>query len=255
LRRRGLSTRRRLRFVDPARAWVERPSRRRNARHGFARLRGQGFRRRLRAGGADRAGRRPRHSQEPRRRAASGVASGLGAAVADAVYAFAAALGLASLTQGALGAHAWTLRAAGGIALCALGVHALRASASAEAQRRAGTGGGTDDATGTHPQTRAETRHARAFLGTLAFTLANPVSILSFAAVAASLGVGDGASRLTRASAVVAGVFAGSALWWLMLATGVGALRRRVTDRALRWLNRAGAVTLIAFGAASIALG
>ena len=51
----------------------------------------------------------------------------------------------------------------------------------------------------------------------------------------------------------MAGVFLGSALWWLMLSGAVGALRSRVDLRALRWINRVSGLVLLAFGIAALA--
>lgn len=163
--------------------------------------------------------------------AASGLASGMGAAVADAIYALAGALGLASL-----GAHGAWVKVGGGAALVALGVRALG--------RTRGDRGVT-----------SRVGHARAFAGTLLLTLTSPVSILSFAAFAASLGVGagsGGAGGWHAAAALAFGVFAGSAAWWIVLASAVGALRRHMPERALPWVHRAGALTLVAFGALAL---
>jgi arginine exporter protein ArgO len=55
---------------------------------------------------------------------------------------------------------------------------------------------------------------------------------------------------LTRgaARALVLGVFVGSALWWLILSSGVGLLRSRVNSGWLALVNRASGAVLIAFG-------
>ena len=158
--------------------------------------------------------------------AASGLATGMGAAVADAIYALAGALGLAGL-----GAHGAFVRIGGGAILVALGVRAF-------VQVRRGH------------SVVARVGHAKAFAGTLLLTLTSPISILSFAAVAASLGIGSGGWR--AASALVSGVFCGSALWWILLACAVGALRQRMPQRALPWVHRAGALALVAFGALAL---
>jgi arginine exporter protein ArgO len=50
------------------------------------------------------------------------------------------------------------------------------------------------------------------------------------------------------AALLVLGVFAGSALWWLLLSGGVGLLRLRLTPGALRWVNRISGATIILFG-------
>jgi arginine exporter protein ArgO len=47
---------------------------------------------------------------------------------------------------------------------------------------------------------------------------------------------------------MVAGVFLGSALWWLLLSGGVGLFRSRLDPRALRWVNRLSGLVIGAFG-------
>ena len=68
----------------------------------------------------------------------------------------------------------------------------------------------------------------RCFAGTFVLTLSNPATIVSFIAVFAAM-AGGGAQRLSAAP-MVAGVWLGSALWWLGLTTVVGRLRE---ERAL----------------------
>jgi len=46
----------------------------------------------------------------------------------------------------------------------------------------------------------------------------------------------------------VLGVFAGSALWWLLLSGGVGLFRSRFNVRALRWVNWISGAIIAAFG-------
>jgi putative LysE/RhtB family amino acid efflux pump len=48
-------------------------------------------------------------------------------------------------------------------------------------------------------------------------TITNPMTILSFAAAFAGLGLHVGGTNYAAASSIVAGVFAGSAAWWLIL--------------------------------------
>jgi threonine/homoserine/homoserine lactone efflux protein len=86
------------------------------------------------------------------------------------------------------------------------------------------------------------------YLSTFALTLTNPLTILSFAAVFAGLGVGSSEDNSTMAAlATVLGVFAGSALWWLALSTGVNLLRTRFSPQGLRWVNRISGLVLIGF--------
>lgn len=169
---------------------------------------------------------------------AHGFVSGLGAASADAVYGAVAGFGVVLVTDALLGAQV-ALKLVGGLMLLWLGWSTLRAR-PAERPADARGGGGL----------------AGAYASTFALTLANPATILSFAAVFGGLGVsaggGDGTST-SVAALLVAGVFTGSALWWLGLSASVGAFRRRVTPAAMLWINRASGAVLGGFGIAALA--
>ena len=161
---------------------------------------------------------------------AVGVAAGLGAATADALYGAVAAFGLTLVSSALVGQRAW-LQAVGGVFLCYLGVRiwiAAPASTSGAARREAGL--------------------VSAWATTFALTVTNPTTILSFAAIFAGLGLGGGAGGYGSASIMVVGVFLGSAFWWLLLSTGVGFLRSSITPAHLRWVNRGAAVIITAFG-------
>jgi arginine exporter protein ArgO len=51
----------------------------------------------------------------------------------------------------------------------------------------------------------------------------------------------------------VAGVFAGSAAWWLLLSSLVGFLRHRLRPDALRSINRVSALIILGFGCLALA--
>jgi threonine/homoserine/homoserine lactone efflux protein len=89
---------------------------------------------------------------------------------------------------------------------------------------------------------------ALAFGSTLALTLTNPTTILSFAAVFAGFGLGTAAADRGSAALMVCGVFLGSALWWLLLSGAVGYFRRALTPDRLRWVNRFSGAALFGFG-------
>ncbi len=167
---------------------------------------------------------------------ALGFASGLGAASADAVYGAVAGFGLAAVTDLLTGGQT-ALRLGGGLMLLWLGWNTLRARppADAAAAGRSGAAG-----------------LLGAYASTFALTLANPATILSFVAVLGGLGLAGGGHG-TAAAALVAGVFLGSALWWLALSASVGACRRRVTPTAMLWINRASGAVLGGFGVAALA--
>jgi threonine/homoserine/homoserine lactone efflux protein len=93
---------------------------------------------------------------------------------------------------------------------------------------------------------------AAAYGSTLALTLTNPTTILSFAAVFAGLGLGTNAGDRVSAVLMVCGVFLGSALWWLLLSGAVGFFRRALTPERLRWVNRLSGALLLGFGVLSL---
>jgi threonine/homoserine/homoserine lactone efflux protein len=80
--------------------------------------------------------------------------------------------------------------------------------------------------------------------------MTNPMTILSFAAVVAALGLTGGS--VLEAATLTLGVLLGSALWWVVLTAIVGTLRTRVTPGALVWVNRASGALILAFGLVAI---
>ena len=160
---------------------------------------------------------------------ASGLLTGLGAAAADTVYGAIAALGLTAVTGFLVGQNRW-VQLAGGAFLVWLGLRTLFARPAADAARVSGAGLGT------------------AFASTFVLTLTNPLTILSFVGVFAGLGLGTGAGSAGGALAIVAGVFLGSAAWWLLLTALVGIFRDRMDARAMTWVNRLSGGVILAFG-------
>ncbi len=90
-----------------------------------------------------------------------------------------------------------------------------------------------------------------AYGSTLLLTLTNPITILSFAAIFA--GVGMAATNWFDSGLLVMGVFSGSACWWLLLCSGVSLLRRHITTDQLRWISGGSAGILLVFGISAIA--
>jgi arginine exporter protein ArgO len=74
------------------------------------------------------------------------------------------------------------------------------------------------------------------------------MTILSFAAIFAGLGVASASGDYVSAVVLVLGVFLGSALWWLILSGGVGLFRARFNSHWLRWVNRISGVIITGFG-------
>ncbi|HUP28105.1 MAG TPA: LysE family transporter [Chloroflexia bacterium] len=160
---------------------------------------------------------------------ASGLASGLGAATADASYGLVAGLGLTSVSSLLVAQQGW-LRLFGGIFLLYLGARIYFSPPSTEAAVGGGKG------------------LLWTYLSTFVLTLSNPTTILSFVAVFAGLGVAVGDGGLEKVPVLVAAVFLGSAAWWLLLVGVVGSLRARLSTEAIIWINRVSGIIIGTFG-------
>ena len=145
---------------------------------------------------------------------ASGLLSGLGAATADALYGCIAGFGLVFVSNFLVSQQVW-LRLVGGVFLCWLGMRTLLAKPTEQI--------GSPKAMGL----------AGAYASTFFLTLTNPMTIISFAAIFAGLGLG---------------VFSGSALWWLILSGGVGLFRDKFNPHGLKWVNRISGMIITGFG-------
>jgi len=159
-----------------------------------------------------------------------GLISGLGVATADGTYGSIAAFGLTAISTFLVNEEVW-IRAIGGAFLLYLGIRTMmskpaeKAAAAAKARNLPG-----------------------AYASILLLTLTNPLTILSFAAIFAGIGVSGGKGGYLAATLVVLGVFLGSATWWLLLTSGVSLLRKKITPRWLAWLNRISGAVLVIFG-------
>ena len=160
---------------------------------------------------------------------ASGFASGLGAATADAAYGSVAGFGLTAISSFLTGEQK-PLRLVGGLFLLFLGWKIMTSRPA------------TSTAPAKHGGLAAD------YLSTVLLTLTNPATILSFAAVFAGLGLGGTHGDFGAATWLVAGVFLGSALWWLLLSGGVGWFREKLAPPQLRWINWVSGGILGGFG-------
>ena len=164
---------------------------------------------------------------------AVGLASGLGAATADALYGCVAGFGLTAISGFLVSQQFW-LRLVGGLFLGYLGIRTLLAIPAVQTTAARGTG------------------LLAAYASTLVLTLTNPLTILSFAAIFAGLGLASAGAGYGSAGVLVLGVFLGSALWWLTLSTGVSLLRAKFNARAMLWVNRISGSVILGFGLAAL---
>lgn len=163
----------------------------------------------------------------------SGFFSGLGAAAADCVYGMIAAFGLTMIADFLLAGEFW-LRLIGGIFLIYLGVKTGIAKTQGSA----------------HSEVNHRTLLSD-FISTFVLTITNPMTIISFLAVFAGLGL-TSSENDGEALALVLGIFTGSTLWWLLLSEGVTFFRRKINSEIMTWINRIAGVIIAGFGIFSL---
>ncbi len=164
----------------------------------------------------------------------SGLVSGLGAATADGMYGCVAAFGLTFISSFLVSQQFW-LRLIGGAFLCYLGVKTLLSHPAEQAASAGSTSVWGD------------------YLSTFFLTVTNPMTILSFAAVFAGMGLASASGGYDTAGLLVLGVVIGSALWWLCLSGIVGIFRQKFNTSGLIWVNRISGLIIIGFGLLALA--
>ena len=163
-----------------------------------------------------------------------GLVSGLGVATADGIYAAVASVGLAAVSTAAIGFRR-PLALIGGAVLVVLAVRILLERRQDPSEVAPATGSGL----------------AWAYASTLGLTITNPATIISFAALAATLGLGAGAG-FVRPAALVAGVLLGSAAWWCLLALAASSLRGRLTPTFIRRISTFSGLAIAILGMLAI---
>jgi len=159
----------------------------------------------------------------------AGFAAGTGAAVADAIYGAIGVLGVTAIS-GIIEAQRVWLELGGGIFVILFGVHLGLTRPNYQNNEEIPVSLFAD------------------FLKTLVLTLANPSTILTFMAIFAGVPAAAGAAELDSVPMTVLGVLLGSGVWWLTLTQGVGFIRHRISEQALKWMNWIAGALLVAFG-------
>jgi threonine/homoserine/homoserine lactone efflux protein len=148
-----------------------------------------------------------------------GIFSGLGVATADSFYAAVAFLGLTAVSGFIIG-HQVLFRFIAAVALILVGVRVFQSIPAA-----------VSPVDGQEP-------FLHDYLSLLAVTLANPLTIIFFITILPGFGIVAQGILPGAAVFFVAGVFFGSALWWIVLCGAVGSVRSRLSLANLRLINR-----------------
>lgn len=158
------------------------------------------------------------------------------AATGDAMYGAVAAFGLTFISDPIM-EHRAQIQFFGGILLLAMAAHIYRT--------RVDSG----------KKIVKDKSKLRVFTSTLIFTLSNPSNIFSFAAAFAALNMATKYSSHSDASLIVAGVFIGSGLWFLVLSWFSAKHRNKIDDRTMVKLNKIAAGMLATFASYAVYLG
>ncbi|MCZ6847209.1 MAG: hypothetical protein O7F75_00005, partial [Alphaproteobacteria bacterium] len=78
--------------------------------------------------------------------------------------------------------------------------------------------------------------------------ITNPITLLSFAAIFAAIDIAEIGEKTRWAFALVAGIFAGGALWWTILITVSSLFRHRIDAQGILWVSRGAGALVLIFG-------
>lgn len=168
--------------------------------------------------------------------ASCGLISGLGAAVADTIYGFIAALGVTFFSSFLL-EHQAAFRLAGAAFLVYIGIKSII----------------RDPFKKQTSASMALMGYIKVFSSSFVLTLTNPLTILAFISIFASFGLADPKEDYVATALLIVGVFAGASLWWLFLAGLAWRLKEKFTRNTVRWLHRIAGILLLCFAAGVLA--
>ncbi|MFL5240034.1 MAG: LysE/ArgO family amino acid transporter [Rhizomicrobium sp.] len=170
-----------------------------------------------------------------------GFMSGIGAVLADAVYASVTGFGFTAIAQLIKG-HSTTLQIVGGLMLFFFGAKMYLAPPNIR----------LDD--GEQSGESKTLPLLRAMLSTFALAVTNPATLLAFTAMFAGVaGVVGQQASFAGAALLVLGVVAGSTFWWFALTTITGLFHRHIDDRVMTIINKVSGVIVTIFGVAVFA--
>lgn len=154
-----------------------------------------------------------------RRGLLAGLVAGSGAALADAFFGCMAGFGVSLLSHIVTRYQVW-FQIIGALFLWILGIKIFRSSPS------------------TVSTPLLSFSHKRIFLSTFALTLTNPLTMICFAAIYASLGIAPSNEEVLPGIILTFGVLLGAALWWSLLTLGVTLIGKKFPVSSSPLFNR-----------------
>lgn len=172
--------------------------------------------------------------------AIAGYATGVGAALGDAIFGGMAAFGLSYVAE-FIARHETWIRGIGGALLVWMGWSYYR--------HRPRTIGDPVAADRAHPYLTDLHYMTSSFF----ITIFNPITVMAFGAVFASRGLSNVGSDMVAATILIAGVLLGALAWWATLVLVASAARGWFVGGGLIWLNRVSGAALGGFGLLAVA--
>lgn len=157
-----------------------------------------------------------------------GLASGMGAALADAIYGAIAGFGVSIITNFLVANQTW-FHIFGAIFLLYLGFTTFFAKPPPEIQSEG-----------------LVQSNRRVFFTTFILTLTNPMTFISFTGVYAGLGIGF--ENVLSSIVMTWGVFIGSAAWWLILSFSLSFFGKKMNFKPTNILNKISGAFFLVFG-------
>lgn len=157
----------------------------------------------------------------------AGIFSGLGASVADVVYASIAGFGITYVSELLLSIRTW-LTIIGSAFLMLLGYRIFQSPPM------------------THDGHVSSKGLINCFISTFFLTLTNPMTIIVFMALFAAFA--DVTLDYTAGVSLVTGVFVGATTWWLILTGFIALIRTRIKPHMLGYINKIAGIMIIGFG-------
>lgn len=163
----------------------------------------------------------------------AGLATGLGAALADALYAILGFLSI-NLVYDYLANHTTQFKTISGISFIFIGIKILLST------------------NGSRTIIGKSKGFISNFSSGLLLTLANPGTLIALMALITSFGLSEIAITTKNTFLLGISVFAGSLIWWILLSVSSNYMKNKINEKTLKMFNNACGIGLIIFGAIAI---
>jgi threonine/homoserine/homoserine lactone efflux protein len=165
----------------------------------------------------------------------SGFVSGLGATVADIIFALIAGLGLSIIINFIRDKQTF-FQIAGGLFVLFIGFRIFY----------------TNPVKALRLQRMSKTMLSQDFVSAFLLTLSNPLAIFIFIAIMAAINIAGDKLNFFQLFIMLAGVFTGAAFWWSTLSSIANRFRKKIRLRSIWWMNKVTGTVVFIFGIAVV---